>query len=115
MHVPARIAVAAALVSILTFPVPAPAAGSAFELEGGTKVLPPIQFKQLAIFPVVTDDGPKDATRYLTLAEGLKQKKVVVSEQKDGAQVNRVTIENRSDQPLLLLGGELILGASKIA
>ena len=113
MHVPVRITVAATLVCILTFPVLAPAESSAFELEGGTRVLPPIQFKQLAIFPVVTGDGPKDATRYLTLAEGLEQKKVVVSEQKDGAQVNRVTVENRSDQPLLLLGGELILGGQQ--
>jgi hypothetical protein len=112
MQHPASVASAAAL-SILFGSTLAQADDSGFELERGTKVLRPIQFKQLAIFPVVTDKRSEDATRYLTLAEGLEQKKVLVTEAKEGARVNQVAIENQSDHPLLLLGGELILGGQQ--
>jgi hypothetical protein len=76
--------------------------------------LAPIQFKQLAIFPVVQQAAARvDAAQYLTLAEGLKAKQVKVTEDKGGAQVNRVTVANLSAKPLLLLGGEVILGGQQ--
>jgi hypothetical protein len=88
--------------------------GSAFDLEPGTRVLAPIQFKQLAVFPVVKQAAARpDPTSYLTLADGLANKRVTVSERKEGATVNQVQIANRSDRPLLLLGGEVILGGQQ--
>ena len=90
----------------------AQARDTGFELEPGTTVLPPIRFEQLSIFPVVAQ-SVTGAAHYLSLAEGLKQKKVRVTEAPQGAQVNRVAVENISDSPLLLLGGELILGGQQ--
>ena len=40
---------------------------------------------------------------------------MAVTEHKGGAQVNLVTVDNHSDRPLLLLGGEVILVTSRIA
>lgn len=86
---------------------------AAFNLDPGTKVLAPIVVKQLAVFPVVQATATVDKTQYLTLSEGLAQKLVRVAERGAGGEVNRVTIENRSDRPLLLLGGEVILGGQQ--
>jgi hypothetical protein len=90
------------------------AQGSAFDLEPGTRVLAPITHKQLAIFPVVRATAAAvDKTQYLTLADGLSKKLVMVTEHTGGAQVNRVTVRNNSERPLLLLGGEIILGGQQ--
>src|SRR5581483_1267888 len=95
-------------------PSAALAEGGAFDLAPGQKVLAPIQFKQLTIFPVVQQAAaPVDTTQYLTLADGLKARLVKVTEDKGGAQVNRVTVANLSAKPLLLLGGEVILGGQQ--
>jgi hypothetical protein len=101
-----------AVVALL--PAWARAESTAFDLSPGTRVLPPIAFRQLAVFPVVKEAAPTvDKTRYLTLKEGLAGKLVTVSEDARGAQVNRVTVANRSNRPLLLLGGEVILGGQQ--
>ena len=89
------------------------AAETAFELGPGQRVLAPITYKQLAIFPIVEQGTVADTTQYLTLAEGLKSKQVEVSEAKGGAAVNHVTVANHSGRPLLLLGGEIILGGQQ--
>jgi hypothetical protein len=87
----------------------------AFDLEPGTRVLAPIVYKQLAVFPVVQQSATPatDKTQYLTLTEGLAKKLVAVSEQGAGGTVNRVKVANQSDRPLLLLGGEVILGGQQ--
>jgi hypothetical protein len=86
---------------------------SAFGLEPDTRVLAPIQYKQLAIFPVVKQSASTRPSNYLTLAAGLAQKEVAVTEDKRGANVNQVTVHNRSQRPLLLLGGQVILGGQQ--
>jgi len=89
-------------------------AQSAFDLAPGQKVLAPIQFKQLALFPIVLQAvNPVDKTQFITLAEGLKSKQVSVNEAKGGATVNQVTIANHAARPLLLLAGEVILGGQQ--
>lgn len=91
-------------------------AQAAFDLKPGQKVLPPIQFKQLSIMPIVqsaTANAAAASTQYLTLTEGLQSKQVLVAENKQGAQVNLVTVTNHSPKPLLLLGGEIILGGQQ--
>jgi ARG and Rhodanese-Phosphatase-superfamily-associated Protein domain len=107
-----RLVVCALAVGI---PVAALGQGAAFDLAPGQKVLAPIQYQQLTVFPVVqlAAAAGVDKTQYLTLAEGLKAKTVTVSEDKGGAQVNRVTVANHSPRPLLLLGGEIILGGQQ--
>src|SRR5438067_804779 len=92
---------------------PALAEQQAFDLEPGTKVLAPIRFRQLAIFPVVQAGAAVDNAQYLTLADGLARKLVRVTEHAGRAQVNQVTVANLSDRPLLLLGGEVILGGQQ--
>lgn len=84
-----------------------------FELEPGVRILPPVSHGQLAIYPAIQTITPAERAQYLTLEEGLKQKLVKVTEHKGGAEVNRVTVVNRSDKPLLILGGEVILGGQQ--
>jgi hypothetical protein len=85
-----------------------------FEVSPGTRVLAPIQYERLAVFPVVQAATPAAApANMLTLSDGLKRKLIKVSERGPGGEVNRVEVENRSNQSLLLLGGELILGGQQ--
>jgi hypothetical protein len=104
----------AAFAALALAPTTAPAQRKAFDLDADTRILPPIQYRQLTIFPVA--HKPKaalDATKYLTLAEGLKRHQVEVQELKGGGSVNRVHVANTSDRPLLLIGGEIILGGQQ--
>ena len=88
-------------------------AESAFDLAPGQKVLPAVQYKQLAVFPIVLETADAGGTHFLTLADGLKSKKVAINENKNGGTVNQVNIANNGDQPLLLLAGEIILGGQQ--
>jgi hypothetical protein len=81
-------------------------------LGADNQLLAPIQYRQLAVFPVV-HRSTVPSTQYLTLTEGVKQKLVMVTEQGQGGTVNRVQVANKSDKPLLLLGGEIILGGQQ--
>jgi hypothetical protein len=88
-------------------------AEQAFDLEPGTRVLAPIQFRQLSVLPVIESGAATPSANYLTLSDGLKQKLVAVREVAGGGQVNRVEVNNGSKQALLLLGGEVILGGQQ--
>lgn len=90
------------------------------------KVLPGISHGRLTIFPVVTADY-HDTSRFLTLDEGLRSGKVVVTEagkvqglQRGRArsrpaqdEVSRLLLINNSDRPLLLLAGEIVTGGNQ--
>ena len=83
-------------------------------LSPGQKLLAPITFRQLAIFPIVqTAAAAVDRTQYLTLTDGLKHKLVTVSEVGNGGSVNTLLVGNQSDKPLLILGGEVVLGGQQ--
>jgi len=88
-------------------PAPAPALGD------GTRLLAPIRWKQLTVFPVAREGKAAAPAGILTLTDGLARKLVAVSERDGGGDVNRVGVANKGDQPLLLLGGELILGGQQ--
>jgi hypothetical protein len=111
-------AAVAALVCSGVFSVPqraaAQAGAAALPELGGGRLLEPIRHKQLTILPVA---GPKQPAApppgMLTLTDGLARKLVVVREREGGGDVNHVQVTNRSDLPLLLLGGELILGGQQ--
>ncbi len=82
-------------------------------LEPGQKLLAPIVYKQLALFPIVQTAAAVDKTQYLTLTEGLKQKVVTVAELAGGGSVNTLMVTNKSLKPLLILGGEVVLGGQQ--
>jgi ARG/rhodanese/phosphatase superfamily protein len=95
------------------------------------RLLDPVTYENISIFPVVTSDGA-DTREFLTLDEGLATGEVIVSEQggegmernRDGrpvvipqynsrASVNQLVLINRSKRPLLLLAGELVSGGKQ--
>ncbi|HEX8953073.1 MAG TPA: DUF6569 family protein [Polyangia bacterium] len=91
----------------------AAAADEAIGLSPGQKLLAPITFRQLVVFPVVQTAAGVDKTQYLTLTEGLRRKLVSVSELGGGGSVNTLLVGNKSEKPLLILGGEVVLGGQQ--
>ena len=100
--------------------------------EGGWRILDPVTYENIAIFPVVSSSS-QDTSSFLTLEEGLASGEVIVSErgaagmvrnrgqvrvptppQYDAAaSVNQLVLINRSKRPLLLLAGELVSGGKQ--
>jgi hypothetical protein len=110
MHTLARIAPLLLLLLGLIHPA---AANDAIGLAPGQRLLPPITYRQLAIFPVIQTSAAIDKTQYLTLSEGLARKLVTVTELGNGGSVNTLAVHNASDKPLLMLGGEVVLGGQQ--
>jgi hypothetical protein len=99
--------------------------------EGTWRLLDPVTYENIAVFPVVTSSS-QDTSAFLTLDEGLSSGDVVVSEEgaaglarsrdgrpvpppqnTSGASVNQLVLINRSKRPLLLLAGELVSGGKQ--
>jgi hypothetical protein len=98
--------------------------------EGDWRLLEPISYENLTIFPVVSS-AEYDTRAFLTLEEGLSSGTVTVREQgaetmiRDrnlrtyppsnygGASVNQLVLINHSKRPLLLLAGELVSGGKQ--
>src|SRR5260370_6193074 len=99
--------------------------------EGDWRLLDPVNYENLSVFPVVTSYN-QDTSPFLTLEEGLATGDVLVREQgsetmvrgrdgrpvyipqpSTGASVNRLVLINRSRRPLLLLAGELVSGGKQ--
>ncbi len=99
--------------------------------EGGWRLLDPITYENISIFPVV-GSTTQDTSPFLTLDDGLSAGEVVVSEQgasglartrnaraevapnyAGGPAVNQLVLINRSKRPLLLLAGELVSGGKQ--
>ena len=98
--------------------------------EGDWRILDPVTYENISVFPVVTSYG-QDTSAFLTLEEGLATGEVVVRErgseemvrgrdgrlvyipQPTGASVNQLVLLNRSKRPLLLLAGELVSGGKR--
>src|SRR5580698_7703923 len=101
------------------------------------RVLAPIESGNLLLFPVVKNSGKSGAgsstTPFLTLDEGIKSGQVEVTEagraqglvrprggpvvsdgnRFRGDQVNTLVLVNHSNQPLLLLAGEIVTGGKQ--
>src|SRR6202008_561092 len=95
--------------------------------EGDWRLLEPISYENLTVFPVVSSRG-YDTSEFLTLQEGLSRGEVIVREQgsetiirdrdgsrrgvwsEGGASVHQLVLITESNRPLLLLSGELIRG-----
>jgi len=98
--------------------------------DGEWRLLEPISYENLTVFPVVASSG-YDTRAFLTLEEGLSSGDIIVREQgtetmvrdRDGrrpvvqnyggASVNQLVLVNRSKRPLLLLAGELVSGGKQ--
>jgi hypothetical protein len=99
--------------------------------EGEWRLLEPITYENLTVFPVVASSG-YDTGAFMTLEEGLSRGEVIVREQgaetlvrdRDGVRpavaqnyggpsVNQLVLINRSKRPLLLLAGELVSGGKQ--
>jgi hypothetical protein len=82
-------------------------------LSDKTKLLAPIQVESLTLTPIVTTDKKKDDNpSLLVLDEAMSKKLVRIHEVNDG-DVNNLTLTNKSDQPLFLLAGEVIIGGKQ--
>lgn len=105
-------------------PAPEPPKG-----DGGWRLLNPITYENISVFPVVAS-YTADTSHFLTLEEGLASGEVFISEQgatglvrnrgrearpeySSGASVNQLVLINRSKRPLLLLAGELVSGGKQ--
>ena len=97
--------------------------------DGEWRLLEPITYENLTVFPVVSSSG-YDTSQFLTLEEGLSSGEVVVREQgaetlvrsrdsnrqyipNSGPSVNQLVLLNRGKRPLLLLSGELVSGGKQ--
>ena len=99
--------------------------------EGNWRLLDPVKYENITIFPVVSSSR-LDTSEFLTLDEGLSSGEVIISEEgaaglarsrggypvyvpqsSSGASVNQLVLINRSKRPLLLLAGELVSGGKQ--
>jgi hypothetical protein len=118
-----------AFVGFTGSPAPAPPSRP----EGDWRLLEPVVYENISLFPVVTS-YVQDTSAYLTLDEGLATGEVLVTERgsegmvrnrddnsvmipdydrRRGATVNQLVLVNRSKRPLLLLAGELVSGGKQ--
>jgi hypothetical protein len=109
---------------------PGSPAGQPSRPEGEWRLLDPVTYENISIFPVVSSQS-QDTSPFLTLEEGLATGEVTVAEQgaqilqrsrdgrpiyfpqPTGASVNQLVLINRSRRPLLLLAGELVSGGKQ--
>jgi hypothetical protein len=96
--------------------------------EGDWRLLDPITYENISIFPVVSSVA-QDTSAFVTLDEGLSSGDVIVREQgsdgmarsrgiplpqyNSGASVNQLVLINRGKRPVLLLAGELVSGGKQ--
>ena len=99
--------------------------------EGEWRLLDPVTYENISVFPVVSSQS-QDTSAFLTLEEGLAAGEVTVAEQgaqvmqrsrdgrpiyitppTTGASVNQLVLINSSKRPLLLLAGELVSGGKQ--
>lgn len=98
--------------------------------RGDWRLLEPVSYENLTVFPVVAAAG-YDTSAFLTLEGGLANGEVTVREQGEeamyrnrdgarpvaqnygGASVNQLVLVNHSKRPLLLLAGELVSGGKQ--
>ena len=102
--------------------------GSQPKQEGDWRLLDPITYENISIFPVVSSVA-QDTSAFVTLDEGLSSGDVIVREQgsdgmarsrgiplpqyNTGASVNQLVLINRGKRPVLLLAGELVSGGKQ--
>lgn len=72
----------------------------------------PMNYKGLTVFPLTTKNAfPLGG--FHTLDQALEQKSLIVKELPDGAEVNKLRLENTSDKYVFIMGGEVLKGAKQ--
>src|SRR5271168_3070858 len=107
-----------------------PASGEPPKGDGEWRLLEPISYENLTVFPVVSSSG-YDTSGFLTLEDGLSRGEIIVREQgaetlirnrdarrpvverNSGPSVNQLVLINNGKRPLLLLAGELVSGGKQ--
>ncbi len=90
----------------------APAGPKPSSLSDRTVMLQPIQVESLALTPIIAKAAPSASDSLLVLDEAMSKKLVRIHEVKD-EDVNNLTLTNKSDRPLFLLAGEVIIGGKQ--
>ncbi len=77
-------------------------------------LLRPIQVDSLTLTPIVATGAaaPEEEVDVVTLDEAFGQKLVAIKEKEDET-VNQLTLTNKSDRPMFLLAGEVIIGGKQ--
>ncbi len=88
---------------------PSPTGATVGDYELGT----PISSGNVTIVPIMYKTLPSQKGDEITLAEAKKLGLVEIIEIPGAQQVNRLQVHNKSDRPLLLIGGELLLGGKQ--
>jgi len=83
------------------------------KLSDKAALLAPIQIDSLTLTPIVATGAPaKQELVVLTLDEAFASKQVSIREKEDQS-VNALTLTNKSNQPLFMLAGEVIIGGKQ--
>ncbi len=104
----AVVMVAAACVSVTAGEASAEPGDEARALIESLEVGAPVYYENLSIIPVYCD-RMRDHTRYTTLDEALGKGWLEVTEV-DGGRVPQVSVSNRSDKHIFMMGGEILTG-----
>ena len=81
--------------------------------DSKTMWIVPLRHQNLTLLPITILADKADPTEYLTLDEGMKSKQVRISEMSDSGDVNTLRLRNRSEKPLFLLAGEVVIGGKQ--
>lgn len=90
-----------------------PAPQTASVKVGDYTLQPPIYAGSVALVPVSMNKPlPQQEGNFITLSEARKEGSVVISEL-ESEDVNALKVENKGSRPLLLLGGDLLMGGKQ--
>lgn len=71
----------------------------------------PAHYRNVTLFPIPNGQGSESA--YLLLEEGIEAGSVTVTEVEQQGSVPELKVVNEADQPVLILGGEVLKGAKQ--
>lgn len=88
-----------------------------FNTDHTTAEVKNITYENLRLYPIKAKKSFTETFRtignYLSLKEALAKGKVIITEQLGGATVNQLTIENISDDTVMVMAGEVITGGKQ--
>ena len=88
-----------------------------YDKKPGTDQLKKFTYENLRLYPIIAKDSFKLAfknlTKFTPLKKALEQKKAVITEKGTGAEVNTLTIENKSKDTIIINSGEVIKGGQQ--
>lgn len=80
--------------------------------ETASGISGPYPHENLAIYIVENPSAP-EGEEFITLDQGMRDGAVVLTEKQDGAEVQELMIENKSDKPLFIQGGDVVKGGQQ--